>query len=61
MTELIVIQEPIACPICNLANRTGFLLKVFDEETARFIIAGRQIEYKCGTCGALFGVEKNEL
>lgn len=56
--NLVLIQEPLRCPACDVSDRLGFLLKLFDEAESEFIVNGPQITHRCNTCGALFGVEK---
>ena len=58
MTELVLIQEALRCPVCDEAGRVGFLERVMTNEEANFILGGKEIVYKCKTCGALFGVQE---
>jgi len=54
--ELIILQEPMVCPICKEANRAGFLRTIMDSD--RGTKSGLSIQFECSTCKALFGVKQ---
>ena len=56
MGEIVIVREPIVCPICHESNRSGFLFNLKDTGEGTFMSKGGiKVIYHCNTCGALYG------
>lgn len=58
MAELIILQEPIPCPICKEQMRQGFLEEKDGEMESLQMRQGRRVVFECSTCHALYGVQE---
>jgi len=56
--SLVLVQDPIKCPVCFEAGRIGFLFHQTPDEKM-FGVNGQQSALVCKTCGALFTVKEN--
>jgi hypothetical protein len=55
--SLVLIQEPVKCPVCFDAGRMGFLFnQPVDEQVIG--VNGAKSQLVCKTCGALFAVRE---
>jgi len=56
MAEIVLVREPIICPICFKSDRIGFLKNIMEGENGSFLAKGEiKVIYQCGTCGSLYG------
>jgi hypothetical protein len=58
-TSLILLQDPVKCPVCFEAGRVGFLfIQPVDAQVIG--LNGSKSQLSCNTCGALFAVKDND-
>ena len=55
MMVLTALTEPIICPVCNAAGRTGFLFVVRNTGEGNLVVKTIPVIYECNTCGVLYG------